>query len=259
MANKGETKTQKKLSVGRVRDVARKGRQRFVHKSKAGAHSKNTSVPLVFAVRNLLSIAKDGKEAKRIITSGAIKVNGTVRKDTHFNVGLFDLVENVSGKMKYRAVYDSHGRLGLVDVEAKAKEEKLCRIIKKKTMDRGMIQLTVDDGSTFREKKTNLKVGDTIKVELPSRKIVEDYGLKKGNTVYVTGGTHVATIAKIQGIIEGTMSRPKLLELEEKSGEKFLTVQKNVFVIGEGKSEIETGKSEGEKDSKKEIKKEASG
>jgi len=247
MANKGETKTQKKLSVSKVRNIARKGKERFVQKSKPGAHSKHTSVPLAFALRNLLGIADNAKEAKNIINRGAIKVNGVERKDTHFNVGLFDLIENMIEKKKYRAVYDNHGRLELVDVDKKTKDEKLCRIVRKKTMQGGITQLTASDGSTFKEKKTSIKVGDSVKVELPSRKIIANYGLKKGNTVYVTGGTHVASIAKIQGIIDGTMNRPKLVELERK-GDKFLTVQKNVFVIGEGKSEIETGKEVSGKD-----------
>lgn len=100
--------------------------------------------------------------------------------------------------------------------------------------------MNTNDGRSFLEEKTEAKVGDTIKIELPSGKIAKDIGLKKGNLAFISGGTHVGSTAKITDISEGTITREKLVELELKK-KKFKTTAKNVFVVGEKKPEIEIG------------------
>jgi len=47
-----------------------------------------------------------------------------------------------------------------------------------------------------------------------------------------------STMAKVKEVIAGTMKRPKLVSLEEKDS-SFLTVARNLFVVGEAKAEIE--------------------
>lgn len=240
MAKIGEDKTQKKLSVDRVRKLPRKIGGRFTVRSKPGAHNKHNSVPLGFAVRDMLGIARTAKEANAVLNSKAIKVNGIVRSDYRFNLGLFDVLETGENKQRFRAVFDSHGRLVLAEIHAKAELGKLCKVTKKQTIRGGMVQLTANDGSTFVEKKTGVKVGDTVKLTMPDRKITDVYAMKKGSLAYITSGKHAGTMARITNILQGTMSRPKLVALDT-GGKGFMTIDRNVFVVGEKKPAIEIG------------------
>lgn len=238
MASKGESKIQKKLSASKVRKAMRKGGGRLAIRSRPGAHNKHSSVPLGFAVRDLLGIAQNAREAKAVLRSGAVRVNGVARKEYRHNLGLFDLLDIEATKQKFRAVLDSHGRLVLKEISPKALASKLCKVVKKHTIKGGATQITMNDGTTIVEKKTAAKVGDSIKLELPQKKATAVYHMRKGSLAYITGGSHVGMLAKITGIVEGTMRRPRLVSLHYGKG-AFLTVDRNVFVVGENKPEIE--------------------
>lgn len=238
MASKGESKTQKKISVSSVRKVMKKTGGRLTVRSRPGAHSKESSVPLGFAVRDLIGLAQNSKEARAVLNSGAVKVNGIARKEHRFNLGLFDILDIEITKQRFRAVLDSHGRLVLKEIPQKGPISKLCKVISKKTAKGGVMQITMNDGTTIIEKKTAAKVGDSIKLELPQKKVSAIYHLHKGCQAYITGGSHVGMLAKVADIVEGTMRRPRLVSLEAEKG-SFLTIDKNVFVVGENKAEID--------------------
>ncbi len=236
MATKGENKKQKKISAPKARLVARKSKGRFTIRSIAGSHSKETSVPLGFVVRELLGIAKNMHEVKALLNSGAVTVNGKPAKDYRLAIGLFDIIGIT--KKAYRIVFDSKGRLVPKEIEVKGVMVKLCRVAGKRTAKRGQMQISTSDGYTFTEKKINVKVGDTVKVELPQMKIAARLEMKEGNLAYVISGRHIGRGPKITAILPGTMRRPKLVELKDGSG-TFITLEKNIMVIGEKKPEIE--------------------
>ncbi len=237
MAKKGESKVQKTLSVPVVRHLNRKANA-WTTKVMAGPHNRERAVPLVFVLREILQVAGTEKEARSIVQHTEVKVNGVRRQDVRFPVGLFDLVELDKVKKKYRVVLDKKGRIVLKEVEGKDKASKLCKVLRKHTMRGGKQQVTLDDGATLMDEKNAIKVGCTLKLELPGRKVLEVLELKKGNLVYVIQGTHVGTLAQVQDVIEGTMSRPKLISL--KAGEEeFQTVERNVLVVGTKKPEVE--------------------
>ncbi len=237
MAKKGEDKRQKRLSAEKIRNLPRKGKK-WTIKSIAGTYSKKSSVPLGFVIRDLLGLAKNLKETKFVLNSGAIKVNSVVRKDYRFAVGLFDLIDIEGKTQRFRVLLDKKGRLALKEVSPKEKATKLSKIVSKRIVKGGFIQIATNDALTIRNKKTALKVGDIIKIELPSKKIIESYELKKGNFAYVTGGAHVGRVAKIKDITKGGMNKPKLITLERKK-ESFQTIDENVFIVGEKKPDIE--------------------
>jgi len=236
MAKKGGKKKQKRLSTNKIRLIKRKERT-FTIKLKPGPHNFTQSVPLGFLVRDLLNLSTNSKETKNILISGKIKIDGKIRKEPKFPVGLFDLISIEDKKENYRMALDSKGRLKTIKTEEK-KPVKLCKVTAKKIKGKKEIQLNTNDGRTFIEKETKLKVGDTIKISLPEQKIIEKLSEKKGNLVYVTGGSHSGQIAEIEEIIPGTINRQKIIKLKTKE-KQFRTTESNVFVIGEKKPEIE--------------------
>ncbi len=240
MAKKGETKSQKALSVPVVRHLRRKDRA-WTAKIIPGPHNRERAVPLVFIIRDMMKLAGNEKEVRHILQHCTVNVNGTQRREVRFPVGLFDVVEIAEAKKKCRAVFDVKGRLVLKDIAGKDKPMKLCKVLRKHTMKGGKQQLTLDDGATLMDEKNAVKVGSTLKLELPGRKVLEVLELKKGNLVYITQGTHIGTVAQINDVIEGTMSRPKLISLKSRGegAEEFQTVEKNVLVVGTKKPEVE--------------------
>jgi small subunit ribosomal protein S4e len=233
MANKGEDKTQKALSASKARKMQRK-KHVWTVKDRAGPHRKTDSVPLAFVLRDLLGLAKTMKEAKTIMNQRIVSVNGKIRTEKGFAVGLFDLIEIGTGKEKksFRASFDSKRRIKLTELNEK-QNEKLGRVEKKTVLGKKAMQFSLNDGTTIVDKTKSLKakLQDTIKFELPSKKVIEVIEFKEGNTAYLIGGKHVSETGKIEKIIPGTQKRKKFVIL--KSGnEEIKTIAENIFVCG---------------------------
>ena len=180
----------------------------------------------------MAGIAHTLREAKVALNHGAVKVNGKVVKSHQFPVGLFDVVEVENAGKKYRVVYDSHSRLVLNEMDAKEKLEKISRIVGKRKSKGGKITLNTAEGFVFIEDKTDVSVGDSVRISLPAKKIISHISMKKGNLAYVIGGTHIGEIAAVEEITPGTAHRPELVELK-KGDVSFKTLGKYVFMVGE--------------------------
>ncbi|MFH1224782.1 MAG: hypothetical protein V1676_03180 [Candidatus Diapherotrites archaeon] len=239
MARKGESKGQKRLSVAKARFLPRKSSV-WAIRVRAGPHSKASSVPAGFVLREILGVCRTLGEAKMILNKGEMKINGKVRKSHGFAVGLFDIVELKSSNKRYRVMFDGKRRIVLGEINAKGKLEGIAKVTGKGNVKGGKVQLHTSSGITLLAGKHDAKVGDSIKLEMPENKISGIYSMKEGNTAYITGGTHTGVIAKITKVVEGTMARGKLVSLEAK-GSEFGTAEKNVFVIGEKQAGIELG------------------
>ena len=237
MANKGETKSQKSISAPTTRYFSKK-ETTFTVKSRPGPHNKNTSVPLSFTLVKILEIAKTTTEAKKIIAHGQIKINGTIRRNPRFATGIFDIISIEAQKKKYRILLDKKGRLVAKEIDAKTKDFKISKVVSKRIVKNGKIEITTNDGFTIMLEKEQINVNDSLKLSMPKQKIEEVYSLAKGNTAYIVGGTHVGDINTVKEIIKGTLQRKELVSLENKDS-KFQTVTRNVFVIGKDKAEIE--------------------
>src|SRR6266536_2467318 len=73
-------------------------------RTRPGPHAREKSLPLVVIVRESLGLANIAKEAIRIINQGKVKVDGVVRRDRRFPVGLMDIVQIEGIPQLYRAL-----------------------------------------------------------------------------------------------------------------------------------------------------------
>jgi len=80
MANKGEGKSEKRLAAGKVVPLLRKEHVWHI-KAKPGPHKKKNSVALGFVLRDMIGIAKNAKEAKKILNQGSVLVDGKIAKE----------------------------------------------------------------------------------------------------------------------------------------------------------------------------------
>jgi small subunit ribosomal protein S4e len=233
MSSKGEKKKIKALNAPKAVHIHRK-ESTWTVKTKAGAHKKESSVSLGIAIRNFTGLAQNLKEVKIILNNGDIKVNGRVRKDYQFGVGLFDVISVEKQKAFYRVLIDSKGRVILKEMK-KDSNTKLCRVEKKISTPKGL-QITTNDGLTIIG--NTAKVGDTLLISMPENKVEEVFAAKKDAIVYITKGVHCSEQGKITEIISGTAKRKRLIKIE-KGGKEYATTASNIFVIGTDKVAID--------------------
>ncbi len=237
MANRGERKRQKSIAAPKVRGFKRK-EDTFTPRSRPGPHSKATSVPLSFALRQVLKISRNMKETKRIIADGALLVNGRPRRKPQFPVGIFDVVEIVSVKRKFRFFLDRKGRMVAKEIEHGHGDFKVSKIVGKYTAKGGRIMATTNDGYSIELGREKISVEDSVKVSIPDMLVLEVLPMGRGATAFIVGGTHTGKTVKLERVMHGSLKTHTVVEFED-ADKKYQTVIDNVFVVGKSKSELE--------------------
>ncbi|MDD5416364.1 MAG: 30S ribosomal protein S4e [Candidatus Aenigmarchaeota archaeon] len=190
-----------------------------------GPHSE--AIPLQVLVRDIFKLADSAKEAKKIITSGNVLVDGKIRKDIKFGVGPMDIVNIPTLKKTWRAVPKD----GLTFVETSGNDSKIkiVKIVDKTIIRGGKTQLNLDDGKNI---LTNEKYStkDSLLIEIPTQKITDVVKFEQGNLALVTSGKNKGVSAKIKEI-DNENKRVWL----ENGEETFETPIANVLMIGKDK------------------------
>ena len=200
----------------------------FTTKQSAGAHSLETSMPMVTVLRDMLAICDTAKEAKRIVGNRDVLVDGKAVKDPKAPVGLMDVLSIPKMDADYRMVLTPKGKLSLVKIDKAEASWKLCRIEDKTVVKGGKIQLNLHDGRNILLDKNDYKTGDVLKVSFDGQKIVEAFPLQAGAAALVSSGNHAGQVETVEEyeVIKG----PSENIVKFKSGTE--TVKSNVFVIG---------------------------
>jgi len=234
-------KHQKRIAAPRSWRIERKIAYWTV-KPRSGPHPGDKSVPLLLLVRDMLNLVDNGKETKRILNEGNVMVNGIVRKDHKFPVGVFDILSIPHTKANYMVLLDKKGKLSLEKVTEEAASRKLCRVNGKRILKEGKIQLNLHDGRNilpggeFAEK---IKTHDSLMISLPDSEILQHFAYKEGSKVMVMGGKHSAQTGEIEEIKAVRSSEPNMVKIKPpESEESFETIDDYVFVVGEEKMEI---------------------
>jgi small subunit ribosomal protein S4e len=228
------SKDMKRITAPRSWPVPRKTNV-WIAKPSPGSHGIEESMPLVVVLRDILGVADTAKEVKRILRNRDVLVDGRVVSDYEFPVGLMDVVSMPKMNQHYRMLLDRHGKFRLVQVLEGKQNWKLCRIEGKTTVPGGKTQLNLHDGRNVLVPKDSYTVGDVVKLEVPSQKILDTYKLAKGSTALITSGSNVGQLEVIEEYIVQRTSAPNLVKFRDGK----LTIKDNVFVIGSKGPEIE--------------------
>jgi len=214
---------------------------------KPGPHSISRSLPLALIVRDILGFAKTAKEAKNIISQGKIIVDGKVRRDERFLVGLMDVLSIPDAKKSYRALPSRKG-LHLYPISGEETTFKLCRIENKTVVKGGNIHLDLHDGSSSMITPGNSQTPmeepyhtlDILKLSIPNRELLGQAKLAAGAPVIVIGGQNMGKYGKVATIEKQAdkKRRDLLVTLKDVNGNQFQTILDFVFILGDTKSII---------------------
>jgi small subunit ribosomal protein S4e len=228
---------QKRVAAPKSWPIARKT-HKWVVKTNPGPHNKEQSIPLAIIVRDLLKHANTMREVKRILNAGNVLVDGRVRKDPKFPVGLFDVVSIPKNNEYYRMLQTSKGKLELRKLD-NPDARKLCKIVNKTTLKGGKIQLNLHDGTNLLGTNEH-KPGDSLILSLPEKNIVKHLKFTEGNLAIVIGGQHSGEIGRIVGkrVVRSSASNTVTVKTADREIE---TLEKYVYVLGEEEPEIKVG------------------
>ncbi len=215
----------KRITVPRTWPVERKTHKWSLRPS-LGPHPVEQSIPLAFVLREYLGYADTAGEARHIIASREVLVDGTVRTDPRFSCGLMDVISLPKANEHYRVLVDAKGTIRLVSISKKDAAWKLCRVQNKTTVKGGAIQLNLHDGRNIIAEQ-EYGTGDVVKLAMPDQEILKSFPLAPGSIAMVTNGKHAGEIATITAVETTRSSRPNVVKLEE-----FSTIEPYVFVVG---------------------------
>jgi ribosomal protein S4E len=151
-------------------------------------------VPVLIALRNMLELAGTRKDVKEMIKLGKIKVNHKKINEESHPLALFDILslENKNFKLEIK-----NGKFKLE--ETKDNDEKIAKIIGKKVLNNGKVQLNLSDGRNYiASEKAN--TGDSAIIDLKNSKIIKMVKMGEKSKIIFIAGKHLGEEGEIEKI-----------------------------------------------------------
>jgi len=212
---------------------------RWATKPRPGPHPVARSVPLSIVLRDILHYAKTTQEVKVIIAKGAVKVDGRIRRDCKYPLGLMDVLEIPDAKSTFRMVPFPAKGLSLLKITKDEGGFKLCLIEDKRSLNGGRVQLNLSDGRNIAlgEEATSAgatyAVRDTVQVGVPNQKILGHIKFAEGKYGLVVAGKNIGRHGKIVEISKAAASSLGTVTIQDAQGETFRTVSEYVYAVGD--------------------------
>jgi len=198
----------------------------WVQKPNPSGHSIDLCMPIGVILRDVLGVAHNMREAKRILHSRKVLVDGRVETDRGRGVGLMDVL--TIGDENFRCVLDTNGKLRYRAISKKQAASKICRVMGKNTIKGGITQIHLHDGrNMIVDDPKTYNSGDSLVISLPDQEVTSHLEMREGALAYLTGGSHTGETSEIKSNEIKRSSKPN-----ETSFGDFGTITDYVFVIG---------------------------
>jgi len=197
---------------------------KFVTRPKPNGQSLERTLPVVVIMRELLAMVQTAQQAKTILRTVPVTVNGKRIYDTDSAVGFMDLL--VINGNAFRVMITTGNTLSVIP----AKDQIILqKIVGKTSVAKGKTQINCSSGRTLIVTKDEYKTGDSI--ALTQNKITAHYPLGKGACVLLTGGSHIGKVGHVDEI-DGQMITITA------EGQSFTTAKRHAYVVGTQKPAI---------------------
>lgn len=226
-------KYQKSISAPKTFPTKKKERK-YVINPNPGPHPKSECIPLGVIIRDILPYAETLKEARQILNNSEVLVDGKVKKDYKYPVGIFDVIEFPKIGRSLRVIPTKDG-FKLIEISEKEKDKKLCKIISKTSIKRDQIQFNLSDGKNILGGSGS--PNDSLLINLEEMEMENSFERKRGNTVIITRGKNRGKLGKIIDIeiVKGSGLNRILIEVEDS---EIDVPEDMVFIVGEDEPAI---------------------
>ena len=205
---------------------------KWIVRPSPGPHPLKRCLPLKLLITGILNHAKNSREVRKILKNNEIIINDKVVKDLKFPIGIMDHIEIKSTNEHFRLFINEHNKYQLRKKNKEEAKLKLCKIINKKILKKGITQLNLYDGRNILVDKDSYKTGDSVIIDLEKNKIVSHLKLEKDAFVYLIGGKYFGSYGKIESIISKKGLQPAKISL--KSNDKQIeTLKEYAFVVSQ--------------------------
>lgn len=245
MGSKGASRHRKRFTAPLTYPIPRK-HYKFTIKSTPSGHLTERSIPLSIVLRNILDLAETTREADRIIRSGAIAVDTVIRRDPRFAIGPMDILSIPEIGNHYRVTpFEGKRRLSLVEIPDTASNWKLCKVIGKRKVRQGRLQINLHDGRSIEITEEDdkllreISLGDTIKISLPEQEVQEHIPLQTGIWCIIEDGSNIGKSGKLLELEKRIGKNRSIAVLETGTETIVRTSLEYVFAIGKEKPIIE--------------------
>ncbi len=172
--------------------------------------SVKDGIPVLVILRDMLKLAQNRSEVKRIIHSNQILVNERLVKDEKNNILFFDTLNIIPLKKHYRMELSEKGKFYLQEIKENEANKKIAKIINKKILKGKKTQLNLSDGrNILSDMKCN--INDSVIVNLKEGKIEKCLPLKEKAKIIIFAGKHIGKSGEIEKLnLEEKTARIKI-------------------------------------------------
>jgi len=177
------------------------------------ANGNTNTVPIFVVIRDMMNIAKNRKEVKKILKEKEVKINNKKINDNKFPVGLNDTIE--IDKKYYILILGENKKLLVKEIKENS-DKKILKVINKKSVKNNKIQVNCTNGRNYlvdNKESKKIKVGCSVIVDLKNKKIIDILPLEAGKEVLIIKGKHIGK----RGIIEKIDFGKKIAEIKSKN------------------------------------------
>ena len=172
----------------------------------------SNGIPILIIMRDMLKLAQNRKEVKKIIHSKNLLLNGFPVKNEKNSVTLFDKITIVPSNENYKLSLSEKGKFNIEKINPGEEISKIAKIINKKVLKGKKVQLNLSDGRNFLS-DIKCNVNDSVLIDLKKKKIEKCVPLQEKGRVLVFAGKHAGKRCNINKIDKVR----KMAELDFKS------------------------------------------
>jgi small subunit ribosomal protein S4e len=189
------------------------------------SHEKNSSLPLIIAMRDILRRVRTKKELKGLMNQKKIKINGRVISEINYPICLFDIISFPDTREFYRLSLKDKKFL-FQDIKEGESKSRIYKVLGKKKVSGKEFQFNLSNGRNILSDK-KIDTGDFLILSFDN-KILDHIKLSKGVQVLVIGGKYAGTSGKItETYREG---ENEMVSIESDKSEKLKINSENIFV-----------------------------
>jgi len=232
---------QKRLAAPISYPIARKP-FKFTFHGDGGAHSIKIGIPLGLIIRDHLKLVRNLKELKNILNKKQVFVDGKPITSPRRIVGPNDILSIPSINAYYRLTpWVGRRKIKVLPIEEKESHWKLSVITNIRTIRGKKTQLNLNDGRNILikpdESPDKYSTKGTLKIELPSQKIIDFYPFELNSPLLIVKGTNTGLSGNLQ-YLEKRIGKNRSIAIVESGEDRIITAMENIIIIGKDKSEI---------------------